>query len=111
MTPGAKVGTVWSTKDIWLRKPFTVKEGASGLRLRIHHDEDAEVYLNGKKIATFTGYLVSYLTLDLEEGLDQIGAGEHVLAVHCRQTLGGQYIDVGLVEIKELPRGPDGKDD
>ena len=47
-TPGTTVRTEWKTPDIWLRRTFELPSGKhEGLHLAIHHDEDAEVYLNG----------------------------------------------------------------
>ncbi len=96
-TPGSVVRTPWKTDDIWLRREFTASSGSGPLYLRIHHDEDAEIYLNGVLIATASGYVTEYT--DVELGSDARGAlreGKNVLAVHCHQTGGGQYIDVGL---------------
>ena len=51
-TPGSIVRTEWKTSDIWLRKDFRLVEIPGKLTLRIHHDEDAEVYLNGNKLGS-----------------------------------------------------------
>ncbi len=75
------------------------------LHLRIHHDEDAEVYLNGQRIGTFEGYSVGYVFVPLtEEALQALRPGTNTLAIHVRQTDGGQYIDVGFVDLIGMDR-------
>ncbi|HSW02260.1 MAG TPA: DUF4965 domain-containing protein [Sedimentisphaerales bacterium] len=102
-TPGAIVNTVWDTRDIWLRREFTLPEGKyDNVGLSVHHDEDVEVYINGVPAMTANGYTVDYETLPLTPaGAAALKPGKNVIAVHCRQTGGGQYIDVGLVQMVE----------
>ena len=101
MTPGAVVGTEWKTNDIWLRRAVDVKDVPSGeLLVRMHHDEDAEVYINGVLAARADGFTSDYTVFSLTPaGRQALKPGTNLIAVHCRQTRGGQYIDVGLVEV------------
>ncbi len=100
-TPGARVRTVWDTSDIWLRRDFEMPAGSfTDLRLVIHHDEDAEVYINGVRAAALQGYTTDYETFPLgAEARAAIVPGRNVIAIHCRQTGGGQYIDAGFADI------------
>lgn len=100
-TPGAIIGTEWNTGNIWIRRTFTLSESAlaSGtLMLKVHHDEDCHVYINGVKALELTGYTGNYTFYDITPAAKSalIYGGENTLAVHCSQTIGGQYIDVGL---------------
>ncbi len=96
-TPGAVVRTAWRTNNIWLRQTFEVAEIPTGLTLSLHHDDDVEVYLNGRPIYRARGYLVAYRRIALARRQSQrLRKGTNVLAVHCRQIAGGQYIDAGL---------------
>ncbi len=101
-TPGAVVGTVWNTSDIWLRREFEMPAGEfKNLSLFVHHDEDVEIYINGVLAARKSGYTTEYETLDLRPaGKQALKAGKNTMAVHCRQTGGGQFIDVGIVDVK-----------
>ncbi|HEY5911845.1 MAG TPA: sugar-binding domain-containing protein [Verrucomicrobiae bacterium] len=104
-TPGAIVRTDWSSGDIWLRREFALPNPKTGsLRLLMHHDEDAEVYFNGVRAAQAPGYTTDYEQYDLspeaKAGLKPAG---NVMAIHCHQTAGGQYIDAGLVKIENPP--------
>jgi hypothetical protein len=100
-TPGAVVRTPWTTEDIWLRRTFELDaEEFTEPHLLLHHDEDAVVYLNGKQIARFSGYVREYFTELLSaEARRLLRPGRNTLAVSCHQTSGGQYIDVGLIDI------------
>ena len=51
-TPRAVVRSNWDTSDIWLRRNFNIEALPENgqLMLTAHHDEDAQVYLNGKLV-------------------------------------------------------------
>ncbi len=96
-TPGTVVRTEWHGQDIWLRREFEVRAAPRTLTLWIHHDENAEVYLNGKLIKTLSGYKVRYEAIELgREAAEILREGTNVVAIHCRNTGAGQYIDAGL---------------
>jgi hypothetical protein len=101
----AVVGTAWESADIWIRRSFELPGPVpADLRLAVHHDEDAEVFLNGVPAARLGGYVTDYLLEDIApEALAALQAGRNTLAVHCRQTGGGQFIDVGLVRLLPPP--------
>jgi hypothetical protein len=106
-TPGARVGTTWATNSIWLRKTLTLGPIPANPALLIHHDENAEVYLNGKQVAALKGYTSNYIVVPIEaEKISSIKTGVNVLAVHCSQTRGGQFIDVHLIDSDDVPELP-----
>jgi hypothetical protein len=111
-TPSAVIGTIWDTADIWLRRDFVLGgEDLRGLKLEIHHDEDAEVYLNGVLATRLPGYIDHYDQFEIRpEAIAALHPGKNTIAAHCHQTTGGQYIDVGLVAPAMTSRtnAPDG---
>jgi hypothetical protein len=101
-TPGAVVRTEWKTADIWIRREFLMPKGKyPNLHLYVHHDEDAEIYINGILAAKLAKYITDYEEVPISAAARAVlKTGKNYFAVHCKQTTGGQYIDVGLVDFK-----------
>ena len=101
-TPGAIVGTTWRTDDIWLRREVTLPAlDHDHLQAWLHHDEGVEVYLNGVLAVKAGGFVTSYDVLPLlPAGQAALKPGKNLIAIHCHQTSGGQYVDFGLVDVQ-----------
>lgn len=103
-TPGSRVGTEWLTEDIWLRRGITLESVPQTPALYMHHDEDAEVYINGRLVGQFEGYATQYKVVTLSsEAASAIKKGDNLLAVHCHQTGGGQFVDVHIIDANQVP--------
>jgi hypothetical protein len=106
-TPAARVGTVWATNNLWLRKVVELTAVPASVALLVHHDEDAEVFINGQRVAAFAGWSDDYQLVQLAAAQrGALVAGKNVIAVHCRQTDGGQFIDVHVVDADRVPTLP-----
>lgn len=108
-TPGPVVRTVWNTPEIWLRREFDYSEQPfAELRLLVAHDDDVEIYLNGVLADSAAGFTTEYREFPVSPAARAaLRPGRNVLAVHCRQTTGGQAIDVGLIAALERPANQD----
>ncbi|HUG20677.1 MAG TPA: hypothetical protein VMM56_16935 [Planctomycetaceae bacterium] len=106
-TPGSRIGTVWGTNNIWMRKTFKLATVPAKPALLIHHDEDVQVSINGQPVLERNGYIVEYIVVPIEkEKQAALKAGNNVMAVHCRQTGGGQFVDVHLIDADKVPELP-----
>lgn len=100
---GGSGRTAWSSSDIWIRRNFKITNleacQLQELRLWLFHDEDAEIYINGILAAIVTGYNTKYEVWPLlPEAMNalKLDGSDNVIAIHCKQTTGGQFIDCGL---------------
>jgi hypothetical protein len=94
----AKKGTDWRTNNIWMRRTFTLSAlPTEKLYLKLFHDDDVEVFINGQRVVNKRGWTDDYILLALKDG-GNLQAGENTLAIHCKNTAGGTFLDAGLTE-------------
>ena len=98
-TPGIHVRTPWRSESIQLRIKVEMPKPAEDdeISLRVFHDEDAEIFVNGKSLKRLEGYSTAYEDISLSAAEKSLfHAGRNIVAVSCRQSSGGQGIDLGL---------------
>ena len=101
----ARVGTEWRTPDIWLRQSVDLPRASGSLYLRVFHDDDARVYVNGVLAAELPGANPGFAYVPLTgDALAALRPGKNTIAVHAHQARGGQFIDVGIADVNETPR-------
>lgn len=90
--------TPWRSADLWVRRNFELKEvPAEPLALRMNHDDNVKVYLNGALVYEKTGWVDRLEYMDLDGALrTHLKKGKNVLAVHVRNTAGGRHLDIGI---------------
>src|SRR5436190_3837998 len=95
----SQAGAGWHSKNIWVRRSFVLdKLNFNKLYLKINHDDDAEVYLNGEKIYSYKGWLSKFQYFPISDAAKQkLRKGENVLAIHVANTAGGAWLDAGIV--------------
>lgn len=89
--------TVWTSKELWVRRSFELTDNnLSDVYLKINHDDNAEVYLNGNLIYNCDCWVNKFTYIPLKNAASLLKKGKNVLAVHIKNTTGGQYLDFGL---------------
>ena len=92
------VKTPWKTKNIWLRRVIKINQKSDSYLMKVQHDEDFNLYINGKKSLSEKSFNTDYKLMPLsKDALNNIKVGNNIFAVHCRQTSGGQFFDFGIL--------------
>jgi hypothetical protein len=92
-----ETGTRWETKEIWVRREFTMPAVNSDgeLYLIYSHDDDFELYLNGTQIVNTGNRAKTNITVKLDRSLLNAD-GKNVIAAHCLDRGGLAYVDFGI---------------
>jgi len=98
------VKTMWLSKNIWMRRKFNINDlNFNNLFLKLSHDDDVEVYLNGEEIYKKAGWTNKYIYLPIADEIkSKLKRGENVLAIHVINNVGGAMLDAGIVEEPKL---------
>ena len=95
--------TKWSKEDIWMRRVVTLEEALINPVLKVSHDDNYVVYVNGKLLHKEAGVSMPYKYVNLEKSLGKLfKKGKNIIAVHCHDTGGERYIDVGIGKVGKL---------
>ncbi|PRD49067.1 glutaminase [Sphingobacterium haloxyli] len=93
-------GTFWESDAIWVRREFSLDkiDENEPLFLKLHHDDNVEVYLNGTLVFKREGWNHGFEYFDISSKAKGIlRKGKNVLAIQLKNTAGGRFLDFDLV--------------
>ncbi|MFD2826097.1 glutaminase domain-containing protein [Leeuwenhoekiella polynyae] len=101
--------TIWESDELFYRRSFDLEQiDVEKLYVKLRHDDDVKVYINGIEIYDFKGWQHSFKYIPLnDEALRSLRKKENILAIHIKNTAGGRWLDAGLVKEVKIP-GLDG---
>ena len=107
-TPGSRVGTEWLTNDIWIRRNVELESLPVRPALYMHHDEDAVVFINGKRVSQVDGFVTEYKTTygeapDIFAALSYDAARLLLDALRHTDSQRGEDIRLALSAIEDFP--------
>ena len=96
--------TEWKSNHLWMRRRFDLpKLSQQKLYLKLHHDDNVEVYINGKQVYKTTGWTGKYIYIPItDEVRADLKNENNLLAIHVENTAGGAWLDAGLVQEQDL---------
>ena len=99
------VKTLWTGRDLWVRRSFNMTNAdLNNLYLKLQHDDDMEVFLNGEEVFKTDGAFDDFIYVPLkEEFKKKLKQGANLLAVHVINTGGIARLDAGIVEEPKDP--------
>lgn len=98
-----QIKTSWDGPDLWVRRSFDLANNdLDDLFLKIDHDDNIIVYLNGEIIYKHSGWTEEFKYHEIHDSIKKrLKKGKNVLAMHVINTAGGTYLDAGIVEEKK----------
>ncbi len=90
----------WGLADIWIWTTLDLPEDwkSEQILLRFFHDEDFQLYINGREVCSANGFNVGFDVSWLRED-NGLKPGRNFLAAHCKDSGGSWGIDLGLYAV------------
>ena len=91
--------TRWTSEDLWFRRSFDMEDSdIESLYLKLRHDDNVTAYINGDEVYQTEGWQHGFKFLPVDQNIiSSLKEKDNVLAIHIKNTAGGQYLDAGLV--------------
>ncbi|GLR18431.1 hypothetical protein GCM10007940_30470 [Portibacter lacus] len=102
-TPGlnANIKTTWEEDEIWIRRTIDLTESIEEPVLKILHDDDYQVYVNGHLVKEASRSNNKHELIKLDQSVSKyFKSGKNIIAAYCIDTGGDQAIDLGFGKVK-----------